>query len=90
MTAAPEAGAAAGSVVDRVLAELRRGGTSEAIAARAGLPTDLVVGVLRELTAVGLVGPAASAGCSTGPTCAIADLPRADRPVTCAGCPIAR
>jgi len=41
--------------------------------------------VLAELVAAGVV----EAACSSGATCSVAALPRADRPITCAGCPLA-
>ena len=73
------------SVVTRVLEEVRRGGTPATIAARAGLPPDLVTAVLTELVAAGVVG---TASCSVGPTCGVATMPRADRPVRCTSCPL--
>lgn len=72
-------------VVARVVDEVGRGGTPAAIAARTGLPADLVEGVLAELVAAGVV----EAVCSSGATCSVAALPRAERPITCAGCPLA-
>lgn len=80
------AGERPSSIVGRVVEEVRRGGTPESIAARAGLPTDLVTAVLGELVAAGLV---AAASCSVRPTCAVAATPRADRPVGCSACPLA-
>lgn len=74
------------SIVGRVVEEVRRGGTPESIAARTGLPADLVAAVLGELLAAGVVG---TASCSVGPTCAVAAAPRADRPVGCSACPLA-
>ena len=74
-------------VVARVLDEVRRGGTPAAVAARTGLPPDLVAAVLTELVAAGVVG---TASCSVGPTCEVAARPRPDRPVHCATCPLAR
>ena len=75
------------SVVGRVLDEVRRGGTPTSVAARTGLPLDLVQAVLAELVAAGVVG---TASCAVGPTCAVAQAPRAERPVACATCPLAR
>lgn len=74
------------SVVGRVLAEVRHGGTPDAIAARTGLPPDLVTAVLTELVAAGVVG---TASCTVAGGCSVASTPRAERPVTCAGCPLA-
>lgn len=79
----------AGGVVGLVLAEVGRGGTATAVAARTGLPADLVAGVLAELDAAGLVRAPSCADRGAG-TCGVAALPRAERPVTCAGCPPAR
>jgi len=73
------------SVVARVLDEVRRGATPPTIAIRTGLPPDLVTAVLTELVAAGVVG---TASCSVGPTCGVAALPRDDRPVRCASCPL--
>ena len=75
------------SVVARVLDEVCRGGTPATIAARSGLPPDLVTAVLTELVAAGVVG---TASCSVGPTCGVASMPRDDRPVRCASCPLTR
>ncbi len=79
------AGEKPGSVVTRVLEEVRRGGTPATIAARTGLPPDLVTAVLAELVAAGVVG---TASCSVGPTCGVATMPRDDRPVRCTSCPL--
>lgn len=74
------------SVVARVLDEVRRGGTPAAIAARTGLPPDLVTAVLTELVAAGVVG---TASCSVGPTCGVATMPPGGRPPRCTSCPLA-
>lgn len=74
-----------GSVVSRVLDEVRRGGTPATIAARTGLPHDLVTAVLTELVAAGVVG---TASCSVGPTCGVATMAHDERPVRCASCPL--
>lgn len=71
-------------VVSRVLAEVRRGGTADAIASRTGLPADLVQAVLAELVRTGVVG---TASCSVG-SCTVAAAPRVERPVQCASCPL--
>lgn len=73
------------SIVGRVLEEVRRGGTPGAIAARTGLPPDLVTAVLTELVAAGVVG---TASCSVGPTCGVASMARDERPIRCTSCPL--
>ncbi len=88
MSTAPAGGLAQSkpsSVVARVLQEVRRGGTPSTIAARTGLPPDLVTAVLTELVAAGLVG---TASCSVAGGCGVAAMVPDDRPVTCAGCPL--
>ena len=82
---APLAGQKPSSIVTRVLDEVRRGGTPATIAARTGLPPDLVTAVLAELVAAGVVG---TASCSVGPTCGVATMTRTDRPIRCASCPL--
>lgn len=76
-------------MVGVVLDEVGRGGTTATVAARTGLPADLVAGVVAELAAAGLVRAPSCPDRAAG-TCGVAGLPRAERPVTCAGCPLAR
>jgi hypothetical protein len=86
MTSTPLTAQRPGGIVQRVLDEVRRGGTQAAIAARTGLPADLVQAVLAELVRTGVVG---TASCS-GAACTVAQAPREERPVQCATCPLVR
>lgn len=76
---------ASGGVVHRVLVEARRGASIPTIAARLGMPGDLVAAVVTELVAVGVVGQPT---CGLGATCAVVET--GDAPPSCAGCPLAR
>ena len=73
------------SVVADVLRETDRGLTADRVAEILGLPDEVVALALEHAERIGLVGrPAGGSpcrtGCPTGP----------DRPLACAGCPLAR
>ena len=68
-------------LVSQVRAHLAAGAGIATVAARLGMPESLVATVVDAMVAAGTV----AGGCSPGCT-----LPRQERPVTCAGCPLAR
>ncbi len=79
------AAAGAASVVAQVLRETERGLTADRIAARLGVPDDVVELALEHAERLGLVvrsagGSPCRTGCPTGP----------DTPLGCHGCPFAR
>lgn len=88
--AAPEPGAdpvgpGVPTVVARVLRETERGLTADRVAARLGVPDDVVELALEHAERLGLVvrsagGSPCRTGCPTGP----------DKPLGCHGCPFAR
>jgi phosphate/sulfate permease len=68
-------------LVGQVRAHLVAGAGVATVAARLGMPDSLVTTVVDALVAAGTVAGGCSPGCA---------LPRQERPVTCAGCPLAR
>lgn len=68
-------------LVSLVRAHLTVGATVTSVAERLGMPADLVAAAIDALIGGGVVGG------SCGPACG---LPRADRPPSCAGCPLVR
>ena len=73
------------SVLAEVLKETDRGLTADRIAAKLGLPDDVVALALEHAERIGLVTRAAGGspcrtGCPTGP----------DKPLGCFGCPFSR
>jgi hypothetical protein len=68
-------------LVGQVRAHLAAGAGIATVAARLGMPESIVAAVVDALIAAGAVTGTCSPGCA---------LPRQERPVTCAGCPLAR
>jgi hypothetical protein len=77
------------SILADVLRETDRGLTANRVAARLGLPDELVAIALEHAERIGLVVRPGGSSCATG-RCAVAERPVADRPAACFGCPFAR